>query len=388
MAKSIYASANGLAQKVKKMYVGVNGLARKIKKGYVGVNGLARVFFSSSANPALVGEITPMIYNRSQAVGGSIGNYAIILGGATGSGISKQADVYDDDLVHSTVNPVSPPIYTGTYGGASANIGSQYCAFSGFQNSSSEGHAVVFDDELTSQNISNEWLDDGKNAAASVANKALFSGKIGSESVGVISIDSSLTVQLKNSYAPFHWKGTELPSYGFFQGGNTPGSSRGTNDTKVYDEQLTETSVPPTWSGHYGDTGVSKAGEYAVFVGGEVAPSAIDYSKDGQAINNDLTATAVADLYYLSGWMDEINYGSFGCGHLQDVAVFITRNYCRMYNAELTQLTPIRYPSEENMTYDETAVATAEIGDYMIIAGSHRAGVSSDYTNKAWALKA
>lgn len=181
MAKSIYASANGLAQKVKKMYVGIEGVARKVKKGYVGVNGLARLFFTLGTmfrfvtsfrikNPSRYG----IASHRYQ--GGKVGDYYIhftndststfMVNGHTRGG--EAIDMLDYSEVDLGVYPGNISFRTDVvslnHSAVVSNLRKSY--------NDTSSYLCIYDEELTRSDVQTIGFE--CNGAAPLGNIAMF----------------------------------------------------------------------------------------------------------------------------------------------------------------------------------------------------------------------
>lgn len=382
MAKSIYASANGLAQKVKKMYLGIEGVARKVKKGYVGVNGIARLFFSGSGFSSLsyVGEITPLVKARLRQSAGTIGDYAIFVNGVDEYSRRESAtDVYDDDLVHSSIGTISVIEFS-----AVTDIpGSQliFCGGSNWGSGFSNQYGGAFDPELV---ITNIHFDEERDSVCAVTagENALFVG--GSQGPEVYCFSPDLTRSKFNKptggrngtgYRDLY--GQRSKKHAFVLGGYNTWNEK-QSQIAAWDDDLTYipdfANAPNSVSLNISE---GHTDNYAVFIGGDGVYSQV-YSKKAFAVGDDLTIQDAGEVEFVS---TTARMRSASC---QGMAVY--KENKTGYN------TPLHVWSDDLVNLinwtgsftnaDNNNMAATE--NHLIIAGGEDSGAS----NKAYAVLA
>lgn len=108
---NIFVGINGTAKRVSKAYVGVADTARKIKKAYIGVGGTARLCYAGSGGTVnCYGTATPLSQPRASASGAAAGEYALFVGGDSGSvtgSMYNTADAYSQALVRTAATSIS-----------------------------------------------------------------------------------------------------------------------------------------------------------------------------------------------------------------------------------------------------------------------------------------
>lgn len=141
MAKKAYVGVDGVARKIKKGYIGVGGLARKIKKGYIGVGGVARPFWGGGEVVYWGNKSQYSTKDRRIISMASVGDYAILYGGAvTDSTYSNRlgyayVEAYNSSLTRTTANTISNDKRYGSGGGTIGN----YALFVGGDDASTSG---------------------------------------------------------------------------------------------------------------------------------------------------------------------------------------------------------------------------------------------------------
>ena len=189
MAKSLYASANGLARKVKKMYLGIEGVARKVKKGYVGVNGLARLFFSGGLS--YEGTAPDLEYPRFNGAAAATTQFALFGGGnIENSGYYNQTnsvEAYTEEFTKSS----APALYQKVCFLAAGSVGGRALFAGGYNGVATFPYAMGFcyDDALSTTDFS---LSAAKSSqvAASLFDYVLFVGGQNEYTIGTNTVDA------------------------------------------------------------------------------------------------------------------------------------------------------------------------------------------------------
>lgn len=363
MAKKVYIGVSGKARKVKKIYIGVGGKARKVKKAYIGVGGKARPFFTSG-ELAYYGRGTDLTYKASSGpAGATVGNYALIAGGA-----NSYVTAYSKDLVQTLPTKLSSSMsYL-----SSATVGN-YALFG--KGSSYPTNRVVnaYDTSLT-QTIPSVTTQAGyKASSGSVGNYAVFAGGLEDDDdvYGVVNAyDTSLTLSKANSGLSASRCEAATASVGNYLLIDLGLSGGAAADylMNTYNKSLTR----GTTSNYHGtqSRGIS-FGNYAIFGGGSQASNGVKVS----AYNSALTKTALADLschrrFGSTGTVGE--YAIFAGGenntNPSDPIVL------DVYDKSLTKtvFTPALHDTKR-VRY----AASATIGNYLIFAGGQYASNSS-----------
>ena len=278
MAKAAYIGVDSVAQKVKKIYIGVDGVARKVKKAYIGVDCVARLFYQSKLNLKRYGTATGLSAACYSPGAATIGNYALIAGGQTGtSTFSSNVNAYNKSLTKSSATALSA---------ARSEMG-----------------------------------------AASVGDHALFAGGYiySKKSSAVDAYDSALTrldaTALAQSRA--HLQGVNVGNYALFVGGDTPSGTRGCKDVEAFDKSLTKTTPTELSTGRQ-SFAAARVGDYAIVAGGytysTITPTAEAYdasltkvasvSEISQAKQNLAGATAGSHALFAGGIYQQSESGS------------------------------------------------------------------------------
>lgn len=307
MAKSLYASANGLARKVKKMYLGIEGVARKIKKGYVGVNGLARLFFSGASTLSKANEsIGPLSAAMRQHKAAYVAGYALVGGGWTINNWRNLAvNVYDNALEQQELE-----LYPGGSSGgyqSSAASNSAYGLIATVSSGTQDYSATTaFDSDLSGQK-----LNRGLQAAGAGVNGHNVAWGGGGEGGGspygrVMTFDTSLTMDSVTDRPGFYrmsrqnLAGAKAGSYAVFTGGEA-GSNTMTRGkmADAYTEELVATPLPDLPTVVYDHVGVTM-GNMAVFAGGYNYNDSIDHVF---VYDENLTSIECPNLPHDARWL-------------------------------------------------------------------------------------
>lgn len=139
-------------------YIGVNGKAKAIAKVYKGNSeGKAEMIWAEKGVYLYGSEIDPLNLPACRHCGGSIGDYAIFLGGSSDS--QYACDIYDSNLIHHSSEDLYSTIMNGGVyglraGSQSANLGDKYLVFTNgtiVDESTTHDHvAVCIDKDLIS----------------------------------------------------------------------------------------------------------------------------------------------------------------------------------------------------------------------------------------------
>lgn len=379
MAKGIYLGIDSLSRKVKKMFVGVEGVARKVKKGYVGVNGIARLFFSGAGFSTLsyVGEITPLVAARQRLSAGTIGDYAVFVNGVDEYSRKVTAtDIYDDDLVHSSLNAISVRELS-----AVTDIhGSQliFCGGSTWGAGFNNQYGGAFDPELVITNVN---FDEERSevCAVTAGDNALFVG--GSQGPEVYCFSQDLTRSKFNK--PVGGRGKTGYRYLYGQRSQKHAIVLGGYDNwnepqsmiAAWDDNLTYIpDFASTPNGVYSDISEGHTENYAVFVGG-TEKYGNNYSKTVFALGDDLTVQEAGENNFDS------TTARMRAAYCQGTAVYMEdrTGYSAYLHAWDNELVNIANWSGIEETRPSNNIAATE--NHLIIAGG-------DITNKSFAILA
>lgn len=287
MAKGAWIGVGGKARKIKNMYIGIGGKARKIKKAWIGVGGKARLFFSSGGEIAkytgTIENLKP--YGKSGHAGGSVGGYAIFIGGdATGNTGTKYIDIYSSSLVYTQRSGK----YKMLDGCNSATIGN-LAIFNGGESPGSGGMGMTrgytFNNSLTMTELTNFYKGNATCGAASNGTYAFFAGGYYitrpedeyeyNETNHVYYFNSSGTVAAASSKLPKTCDGLgggRVGNYVVFGGGYSYYSHIA--NVTAYNTSATRTlcsdlSLKRRWMG----TGTAGVNKYVIFAGGSGHPT-------------------------------------------------------------------------------------------------------------------
>lgn len=245
MAKSLYASANGLARKVKKMYLGIEGVARKVKKGYIGINGIARLFFAGGGKPVYAGRTTVQEDLGEYALGAELGTYgAIVSPGGTGQSSGLQTTMY------------------------------------------------TLDNNLTI--ASHQTNAHNRGAVAQLSNGAIFACGMGMNySSNIVEWkDNDLTNTGLEVFpvSTTYLSGGRTPSYGIFVGGTWYGGNQAYRDVAAYDLDTKSRTVLNDYPFQHCDGSSASVGQYLVIYGGRGNHQNSSMAKSVVVYSDDLTA--------------------------------------------------------------------------------------------------
>ena len=295
MAKSLYASANGLAQKVKKMYLGIEGVARKVKKGYVGVNGLARLFFSRAGKPVYDGlqsVSTTSAFRRSEAAIASTKHHWILSGGRNGSTNIPGATAYDTDFTESSTGPSVNRLLQ-----CSANFAGEAVFACGDEGTTFRKDAYSYNDDLTytqiyPRNISSR----GVSGATSQSHLVLAGSGLSGYGSYVNIFDEAFTVTVPDhlSEPSGYMSGASLGSKALFYGGEDPYYIDAVRMAYIFGDDGTRQDIGGLPQNSYGVAAVSLGNEVVLAGGG--LPNSNACVDDSYVMNVDLTRTSIGNL--------------------------------------------------------------------------------------------
>lgn len=279
-------------------------------------------------------DITPLGQKRYDLSGVSFGDYAIFAGGAyhrDGIGsdvITFETDAYDVSLTHnSAISHLSKSVQKP----AAATIGNAYALFVGGYPLTSNGYsyADAYDVSLTHSVIDSIIDGMNKHAGASVGDYALFAGGVNASNGicdRVCAYDKSLTRSepAKITSSCYYPAGASVGDYAMFIGGY--GSNGYKGDIDVYDKSLTHLTKPASSSGtsYIGFTVTVGNGDYALFVDKENRSNVV------YAFDRSLTRTIFTGTQGLSD--KKVDGAAAAAG---DYAIFVGGNlsndYCEAY---------------------------------------------------------
>ena len=380
MAKGAWIGISAKARKIKNIYIGIGGKARKVKKAYIGIGGKARLCFSSGGEiTKYTGTVTDLqSYGKTGHAGGSVGGYAIFLGGdSTGNTGTKYIDIYSSSLVTTK--------RSGTYkmldGCNSATIGN-LAIFNGGEATGSGGmgltYGYTFNNSLTMTQLTNFYKGNSDCAAASNGTYAFFAGGFyysrpessykTNRVNSVYYYNSSGTATAASSTLPtkvYGHGGGRVGNYVVFAGGD---SSSGNLTTVVaYNTSATQTTCSAiSLARRYIKTGSSGVNKYVIFAGGHGHPNGV--SRETATDNVDIyNESLTKSLKTLSNPRMEHTGGTAG-----DVAVFAGGGTA----GTTGQLATVIYfddslteKTSSNLSSSMRNGASAVAGEYFLISG-------------------
>ena len=358
---ALYVGVSNTARKVKKMYVGIADVARKVKKLYVGVAGIARLVFQDAyTKAAYYGTGATLSVAKYYVVGASNDSYAVFAGGINKNGsYQTSADAYNNKLTKTVATALtnSAALMTGI-------SLSNYACFLGndYYTSSYGKNLVTYNKSLTKTHTAS-FLTTGRKSAVGgcVGSYAVVAGGFDSSDNYLTSTEafnSSLTkvssvVSLSNSQlTQSYGGGAENASYCLFAG-------NGSYVVTVYNSSLTKsTATNLTISGTTGTSG-SRAGNYAIFAGGNNGASSPTYYTTANAYNDSLTQVTAPSL-------STRNSGMHTTSVQDSIAIFAggVNNTADYYNSSLTHGGGLTKPNSIGR-----AMGSTSIGEYGLFAG-------------------
>lgn len=366
MAKSLYASANGLAQKVKKMYLGIEGVARKVKKGYVGVNGLARLFFSGSAELVKslksVSNLSQVMWSHDAA---HAGQYVFIGGGYTLNNLPNFIiNAYNKELVQTVID-FQYSISYGEAGDTSAATTEHYAWINSTGTNSQNGTTTNLLDSDGTVSATGKFLMQLGSKGVGFDDRAIFTGSIpGGDSTQTRLIMENLSYSQGPSTRPF----TDHACAKVNQVVVLLGSSAlsGAYSTKVdsISKDGVYTPLSDLVQGTMGPTSATM-GNKAVFAGGNgYVDGQLQNLKNVFCYDQDLTFNKLSDLPIAAKRMG-YSEGT------EDIAIFAGGN--TSVTNKLSQV--IYYDSEfiqhiaDELTQPRELFSLAIHGNYVLISG-------------------
>lgn len=367
MAKSLYASANGLARKVKKMYLGIEGVARKVKKGYIGINGIARLFFAGGA-PVYAGETTPLSAARTQLSVASTKSYALFAGGVLSSNkTTNLIDSYDEALTLASLP------FGLNYSNAQMSrtqLGEK-AFFAGGYSGNYNAYISVFNDDLTQEGDDAALSWARLPAPGSTAQYAIFIGGRGRTQSQVNRPDSEQFIDAFDDNLT-HVEGKALENDA--RQGNQLGESLGlkviTSGGIVVNDDLTENTVTsiPIYS-NTADNSAScvTTGNHVIFCGARSHNETYAYDQDLTMIEGP---TGPHNKSFAASWSFDGRGFVFGGGNTSGSSGY---NDVWVFDEDLTLDNSIT-SADPGLTLG----AAAQAGDKIIFAGGMGEGYYGD----------
>lgn len=364
MATKIYTSVDGKARNVNRIYVGINGKARRVTTAYVGVNGKARLVYKTIYKLGKVKNtqsIAPISQGRDYLASASVGNYALFAGGSDYyvDYYYKIVDAYDSQFTHTLPDALCTTKYDLTGG----NIGNYALIVggatkpAGAKKTISTSTVDVYDISLIRTEGTPLYAGMREGIYASNKKYALFgggaAGQIGDpgNTIGT-AYDNSLIAHKFTTYnMGGQASGASVGKYALFVGG-----LRYSEYVVAYDETLTKNWIGYTTYQRCDSVGVM-TNHYAIFGGN----GDLDHGVD--VYDENLTKLSAADLSYVN---------AVSCGaSLKGFGIFMVGKYVQYYDDNLTM------QLSENMNEERYNAKAAIAGDYIVVAGGSKAGTSS-----------
>lgn len=234
---SLHIGYGGAVKKVKAIYAGVGGAVKKVKAVYGGVSNAVKLLWRGDVLERA--SAPAMTEGKYEPAAAAAGDYAVVLGGGTGSNFRTEdtatAEAYTAELVHvADVASLPEPVYTTTRDSNAASAGN-YAIFAGGKRGSWNSFASG-----EFQNYTYAY-DNNLNLNTSVAHVGRYA-----------------------------YMGTaQFAGYAVFGGGQRYGSSYTPHDAaKAYNSNLTVTALADL-SEARGFPGAAGAGNVLLFVGGK-----------------------------------------------------------------------------------------------------------------------
>ena len=333
----------------------LNKKFRKVKKGYLTIGGLFRPFISGGV-PTYYGAVTGLSVARTASAGGNIGDYAVFAGGRNSSTIYSTVDIYNASFTRQTATSMS----IGRWNHASCNVG-KYLLFAGGNKQKEPDNYFTdsidaYDAALTRTSVRTMSANSGYLGAAAVGDYAVFAGGTNGSNSFLSTVDaynSSLTrttATLNQSRREMGSASTDTRA--IFAGGlYNSNNNYSRNTVEAFDASLTRSALANLATSKYQLAG-ARAGEYAVFAGG-------NSSNTVEAYSASLTKTTAINLTVARGRM--------ASGSLGEYAVFAgglgVTNVVEMYDASLIQTTPAV------LSAASVDPAAANVGEALLISG-------------------
>lgn len=368
---SVYIGVDGTARKAKKMYVGVSDVARKVKKAYVGVNGVARLFFAAEKQIVYHGTATDLSVARDNSSSATVGNYALIVGGATAKETSSAAvDAYATNLMRTTAANLGVPFFQA----ATACVGQYAIVGAGFYYSGGRLHVTgkvyAYNGALSQSTPANLSYTRGGAGAASVGNYALFAGGRGSADYSTVDAYNSALTRSNPTFlsvARIYLVGVSIGDYAIFAGGYENASSKCSVVCDAYNSTLTRITASELSVARYLPGG-TRVGEYGLIAGGY--PTSSSKSDTVDAYTPTLAHSIAPNLQNVQA--------KSMCARIKDEFVLIggglatDSRIVTAYNAMLSRVNCDNLPGDEHSTG-----AGASIGEYALFAGGYQSSSSS-----------
>lgn len=366
MAKSIYASANGLAQKVKKMYVGIEGVARKVKKGYVGVNGIARLFFSGGAtlqkSTRKISDLSQVMWSHDAA---HAGEYVFLGGGYTKNNEPNFIiNAYNKELVQTIID-FQYSISYGEAGDTSAATTAHYAWINSTGTNSQNGTTTNLLDSDGSVSATGNFLMALGSRGVGFDDRTIFTGSMpGEDSTQTRLIMEDLSYSQGPSTRPFIDHACAKVNQVVVILGSSALSGAYSTKVDSISRDGTYTPLSDLGQGTMAPTSASM-GNKAVFAGGRgYADGQLQPLKNVFCYDQDFTSIKLSDL--------PIAVGGMGYSEgTEDIAIFA--GGIPPTNNNLSQV--IYYDSElvqhiaDELTQPRELSSLAIHGNYILISG-------------------
>lgn len=355
MAKKSYVGINEVARKNKKGYIGINNVARKIKKAYVGIGGVARPCWSGGV-PTYYGAITSLSNSRYGAIGGSLDNYALIIGGMDNTSV----EAYDKNLTKSIAPDLGYEFFDPGRCGVSCVTNGRVLitnlyTIDNFNHKDRTLKVIVYDGSLTKFTATNITINTPHTGGVEVGDYAVFAGG------GVINAyDKSLTQTISENTVYQELSSAKVKNeYGIFRGTNSIGNKLRivALNTSLTEIEMT-TNVTDTAQGVRGVNNEN----YALFGFGYAST----FKQNVECYNDNLTLINAEDLVKRAAWRDGVQFGEhaiFAGGSNDTRTYYGAVNSVEMYDGDLTKTTLT------DLSKHRMYMGAATVGNFAVFAG-------------------
>lgn len=357
-----------VARNVKNAYIGVSDKARKLKKGYIGVGGVAKCFYSKDPVLEYYGTIENMddTYDPGtsgdyRTPGATAGNYAVFVNGYWSPCTTT---AYSSSLVKS-----NPDNHQSAYCLGSGSIGSYALFVGGKRSSSGYKDVVAYNSSLVKKTPSELLTLMAINAAsANTSSYVLFASAGSTGNTGyddVTAYNSSLvrTVPAVLSKARTDLAGSKAGTYALFAGGQSGSTTQYVVD--VYSSSLV-LGTPLSLSKSRAKLMGAYVNNYALFAGGG-SNTIVD------VFDSSLTKTTATSLNMSkqSGASVSLTHFAVFAGGFQSSSS--KSSYVNYYSKDLTRTIAT------SLSVARAFLGGAKAGDYAIFAGGDKDGTAEAY---------